>query len=139
MSLLWPIIGPYYWAILSKIGQKRTILEDFAYKTSFSFRLKHETLYNYGLGNSYRNWKGTQAVGHPYDLFLGHFKPYQLDINWHFFVILQITTFIDLWDASNLQHTFPYGYEYIYSDIIHAKCNLNITFGGLNEAKISKS
>ena len=71
----------YYWAILSPNWSKRTILEVFANKTSFSFRLKHETLYNYGLGNSYRNWKGTQAVGHPYDLFLGHFKPYQLDIN----------------------------------------------------------
>ena len=47
----------------------------FSNKTSFNFRLKHETLYNYGLGNSYKNWKGTQTVGHPYDLLLGHFKP----------------------------------------------------------------
>ena len=58
-----------------KLVKKRTILRDFAKKTSFNFWLKHETLYNYGLGNSYKKWKGTHAVGHPYDIFLGHYKP----------------------------------------------------------------
>ena len=35
---------------------------------------KHETWYNYSLRNAKTNWKGTQAVGQPYDLFLGHFR-----------------------------------------------------------------
>ena len=35
---------------------------------------KHETWYNYGLRNAYKNRKETQAVSYPYDLILGHFR-----------------------------------------------------------------
>ena len=43
-------------------------------KKSCTLGCKHETWYNYSLRNANTNWKGTQAVGHPYDLFLGHFR-----------------------------------------------------------------
>ena len=35
---------------------------------------KHETWYNYSLRNSKKNWKGTQVVSRPYDLYSGHFR-----------------------------------------------------------------
>ena len=41
-------------------------------KKSCTLGYKHETWYNYSLSNAYKNWKGTQAVGHRYDLLLGH-------------------------------------------------------------------
>ena len=43
-------------------------------KKSCTLGYKHETWYNYSLRNTNKNWKGTQAVGHPYDLFLGHVR-----------------------------------------------------------------
>ena len=53
-----------------------------------TFGFKHETWYNYGLRNAYKNWKGTQAVGYPYDLILGHFRSKRT-----FLVILHIKKF----------------------------------------------
>ena len=38
-------------------------------KKSCTLGCKHETWYNYSLRNAKTNWKGTQAVGQPYDLF----------------------------------------------------------------------
>ena len=43
-------------------------------KKSCTLGCKHETWYNYGLRNACKHLKGTQDVGHCYDLFLGHFR-----------------------------------------------------------------
>ena len=43
-------------------------------KKSCTLGCKHGTWYNYSLRNANKYWKGTQAAGHPYDLFLGYFR-----------------------------------------------------------------
>ena len=62
----------YFWTVLS---QKQTFLVILHMRHFHQTMQNNETWYNYSLRNGYKHWMGTQAVGHPYDLFLDRFKP----------------------------------------------------------------
>ena len=66
-------VGHPYDLLLGRFKPKKDIFGDFADEYLHGSWLKHETLYNYGLGNSFVNWKGTQAVGLPIVTFSGPF------------------------------------------------------------------